>query len=166
MPPTRNSDTTIIIKSQEKMKLKPALLKDVQIKRWIKCNGMGMVHSEIGSLHLAHSNLVRVKELSCSTHIMKKMPPQSAVQERLVGSSCVCRPIGPSRRPRKLHTTTRRTTKHTAKVTLHLKEDIYRHFKHTVHLIASEGVASQTHHLILSMLLTSGVYLMMSLCIF
>lgn len=69
-------------------------------------------------------NLVHVKELSCSTHIMKKVPPQSAVQERLVGSLWALRPMGPSRRPRTLHTTTRRTRQHTIKLTLHLREDI------------------------------------------
>lgn len=50
-----------------------------------------------------------------STHIMKKMPPQSAVQERLVGSTLEFRPTGPSRRPSTLHTTTRRTREHTVK---------------------------------------------------
>lgn len=58
---------------------------------------------------------------SCySTHIMKKTPPQSAVQERLVGSTLEFRPIGPSRRPSTLHTTTRRTTQHTPKAPFHL----------------------------------------------
>lgn len=52
---------------------------------------------------------------------MKKTPPQSAVQERLVGSWCARRPMGPSRRPRKLHATTRRTAQHKARLTLHLE---------------------------------------------
>lgn len=119
------------IKSQEKRKLKPALLK----AQWRSKGGShaaGRVWCTLltASVRLSscvcppHHHLVtwcNVQELSCSTHIIRKMPPQSAVQERLVGSSCVCRPMGPSRRPRELHTTTRRTTKHTAKATLHLE---------------------------------------------
>lgn len=146
----------------------------VEVKRWWKCNGMEWCKVKwvlciCPPPPLPHADFhpgirVRVKEWSCSTHIMKKTPPQSAVQERLVGSSCAFRPMGPSKRPRKLHTTTRRTTKHTAKQTLHLREDIYRHFRHAAHLTASEGAASEAPHLILSIFLTSGVYVLMWPC--
>lgn len=57
-----------------------------------------------------------------STHIMRKMPPQFAVQERFIGSSFGFRPRGPRTKPRTLHTTTRRTTQHRVTHTLHLKK--------------------------------------------
>lgn len=55
-------------------------------------------------------------------HIMKKTPPQSAMHERLVGSTLDERPIGPRTRPRRLHRTTRRTTQQMHTHTLHLKK--------------------------------------------
>lgn len=111
------------------------------------------------------NNLVHVKELSCSTHIMKKMPPQSAVQERLVGSSLACRPMGPSRRPRRLHTTTRRTRKHTVKPTLHLREDICLYNTQLpVHLTTRKHVAFGASHLMLSICRICGASLLSSLC--
>lgn len=61
---------------------------------------------------------------------MKKMPPQSAMHERLVGSALGERPRGPTTRPRKLHTTTRRMTQQMATHTLHLRkiQPMIRHF--------------------------------------
>lgn len=54
------------------------------------------------------------------TYIMKKVPPQSAVQERSMGSTFGCRPRGPRTRPRRLHSTTSRTTQDTIRNTIHL----------------------------------------------
>lgn len=54
------------------------------------------------------------------THIMKKVPPQSAVQERSVGSEFGRRPRGPRSRPRRLHSTTKRTTQDTIRNIVHL----------------------------------------------
>lgn len=68
----------------------------------------------------AHSGK-RFEDISSGTHIMRKMPPQSAVQERLVGSALDFRPIGPRSRPKRLHTTTRRTAQHRIRHTSHLE---------------------------------------------
>lgn len=56
------------------------------------------------------------------THIIRNVPPQSAVQERFVGSVLERRPSGPKTRPRRLHSTTRRTTQQMTKHTPHLEK--------------------------------------------
>lgn len=107
-PPSRNSTSTRIMNSQPKRKLKPAPLQPHPGQRSNQSSG---------------GKAMWLKSIwQPSTHIMRKMPPQSAVQERFVGSALDVRPRGPRTRPRRLHTTTRRTTAHRSTYTAHLEK--------------------------------------------
>lgn len=116
-PPTRNSSSTAIMKSHEKRKLKPAPLQPHPGQRSNKMQGRERGWCSPPP-HVAETNPTQ----QASTHIMRKVPPQSDVPERAEGFALGVRPRGPRTRPRKLHTTTRRTTLHTATQTPHLKE--------------------------------------------
>lgn len=108
------------------------------------------------------------EKISSSTHIMRKVPPQLAVQERFVGSALDFRPGGPRTRPRRLHTTTRRTTQHTIKHTPHLEKHAhmvtfgFQFWASFLHVCMC--LHFQAFYLICSALSTSGVSLPISVC--
>lgn len=97
---------------------------------------------------------------------MRKVPPQSAMQERFVGSALGVRPKGPRTRPRTLHTTTRRTTQHMAMHTLHLEKYTHTHDDWVVGFCSIDPVHynPQIVYLIRSIFWTSGVTLPISVC--
>lgn len=95
---------------------------------------------------------------------MKKVPPQSAVQERFVGFSFGFRPIGPRARPRRLHTTTRRTKQHRTTHTAHLEKHIHVITDFGPSFIDAMCLHILAFYLICSPFLTSGVILPIFLC--
>lgn len=99
--------------NQEKRKLKPAPLQ----------THPGQRRSRLVTKYIFNVSLQEMKStFKHNAHIMRKMPPQFAVEERFVGASFGFRPSGPRIKPRRLHTTTRRTTQHTATHVHHLKK--------------------------------------------
>lgn len=100
------------------------------------------------------------------THIMRKMPPQSEVQERLVGSTLGERPRGPIIRPRMLLATTRRTRQHRATPTLHLRVNVTILNQYLFHVSSVYWICLNFHsfYLISSALFTFGKNSLMSLC--
>lgn len=121
------------MKSQENRKLSPAPL-HTQIRWDHSFTRLLLLRARASLMPMfAHTH-------SDSTYAMRKVPPQSAVLDRSVGSSFGLSPTGPKNRPRRLHTTTRRTEQLRIIHTPHLERQKQRIFTFICSVLSGQCV--------------------------